>query len=290
MKRILMASFYVCVISIANAQYDTLLVSDSNAILLVFDRDLVGEFGNNDYEVVVNGNRIKLYALKKNAKNSFLSVSVEGGGEFYFMLKYSTEVEKLIYNFTEKTFTHTGSGKEGDNKFSSVKTRGIEKKDIEGPGENQIGSMDTLKVLTKLAMENKDKIDGYAVMVKKMGFWISNIYVYGEYFFFKLGIRNDSNVNYNLGFFDLISGDKKDFTKKEASGGPHRLEILKVYPEIELPVINKGEEYIFVVVTKVEITNKNEIIKISANEINRGRRLEFDLPGKRLLKAKILGL
>ena len=113
---------------------------------------------------------------------------------------------------------------------------------------------------------------------------VTGIYIHGAHLFFQLRLQNDSPLDYEVDFLRTFLRDKKRSKRtaiQEVEYTP--LVIAGNYTRVE----SFGEKNIVIALEKFTISKGKEAI-LQVGEIGGNRHLQVAVPGRRLLKGKLL--
>ncbi|MFP9114791.1 conjugative transposon protein TraN [Flavobacterium sp. RHBU_3] len=114
--------------------------------------------------------------------------------------------------------------------------------------------------------------------------FVEGFYVHENLFFFKVRIRNKTNINYDIGQLRLFIRDQKK--AKRTASQENEIEQLYVYNPVSV-IKGLTEETVVIVAPKFTIPDKKEVI-LQVMEKDGGRHLEVRVKNKTVVKAKHL--
>jgi hypothetical protein len=129
--------------------------------------------------------------------------------------------------------------------------------------------------------------NGIARINKKMTFLLAGIYIKDGVLFFKLLVKNDSNLPFEVDVVNFILEQKTAKVKRTAVQAPMPTDILYQYNG-DVGTINKGGIYTFIYVLKTFTIEKEKQLFLEFYEKSRARSIRMEIPYKALLKAKQL--
>ncbi|MEQ8880955.1 MAG: DUF4138 domain-containing protein [Cyclobacteriaceae bacterium] len=275
--------------------YDTIPVGYTTSVNLIFDSPvkqwdmglgLRVESGLQVWDVLVENSpespsRIKLAAGIEEFKTT--NLFVETTTAYYnFILKYEDRPGKLLYKIEIKQaeiIKENRTSEIRDNISQSVDH------DAKNTLEKAATEFDSLEYFAHRVLESEDSFNPIGKSSQQILFFLSGIYVRDDHLFFKLYLRNESNIPYDIGFIGFFKSDRgKSGNKKRPRQEEH------LTPEF---VLNEGMKTlesnteIFKVMSLQRFTLDNrKRLYIQLWEGNGGeRKIELVVKGKDLLKA-----
>lgn len=291
--RIILCSLFLMSVSfLASGQYDTIYTNENDPVLLIFDDEVDGRPGNQDYVIETNtskGNSLTIVAYSKNSKRTFLEIFIpKTDQQLFFILAYKEKLTRVIYNYKSDAIKSSLKVPVlNDNTVKEVKASGSidkQKNNLETAASEVKTIYDSIYEAVKF---NTVLWRNYAVKDGKTSFQLSSAFVFGDYFVFKVLIENKSSIKYNLRNFDLYYSQDMSLTRRSVPD-TDRLQILKTFPDSPFEQVGAGEAAEFIIITKATISNKKPQLNLSANEKENGRTLSFNYPTRELLKVKRL--
>jgi len=287
----------ILVFNIYSQNYDTIPVGYTTSVNLIFDSPvkqwdmglgLRVENSQQVWDVLVENspespNRIKLAAGIEEFKTT--NLFVETVTAYYnFILKYEDRPRKLLYQIqpdqaeiTKETRTPKSEFRENISEPDARNTKNVN-------NETNV-KLDSLEYFSHLVLESEDSFNPIGKSSQQVLFFLSGIYIRDDHLFFKLYIRNDSNIPFDIGFIGFFKSDRgKSGNKKRPKQEEH------LTPEFVLNADMKTLESnteIFKVMSLKRFTLDNQKrLYIQLWEGNGGeRKIELVVKGKNLLKA-----
>ncbi|XOV91535.1 MAG: DUF4138 domain-containing protein [Bacteroidota bacterium] len=277
--------------------YDTIPVGYTTSVNLIFDSPvkqwdmglgLRVEGGQKVWDVLVENspespNRIKLAAGIEEFKTT--NLFVETVTAYYnFILKYKDRPRKLLYQIQPDQAEITKEIGTSKSEFRE----NISEPDVRNPkkvnNETNV-ELDSLEYLSHLVLEADDSFNPIGKSSQQILFFLIGIYVREDHLFFKLYIRNESSIPYDIGFIGFFKSDRgKSGNKKRPRQEEH------LTPEF---VLNEGvktlesntEIFKMVALKRFTLDNRKRLY-VQLWEGNGGeRKIELVVKGKDLLKA-----
>lgn len=310
MQKILFILFFFFSLKITAQVTDTIEVSFTKSVYLIFPEATNYDRGSEDVLIKNPENKIIIQAAVENFEET--NLFVQSGPEYYmFILKYSTNPKKLLFNYqvrknttssvsatapiiTEKVNTSTTSP---STQTSNTPTPNLPS---EALGNEMIDqSVYTTKLESqKTTKETKTTHETNAIWANaqqqtifnkgivngKISFIATNLYVYENYFYLKLSVINKSKINYDIDFIRFTIKNKSKSVKKAAD---QYIELTPIYihnKDIKTAPGQETIEYIYVF-DKFTIED-NKKFNIEMWEKNGDRKLGFDFLSKELLGIK----
>ncbi len=279
-------SVILCIESIcAFAQpYDTIQVGYKTSVNMIFDSPVrrwdmgLGisiEGGIKIQDVLVENpvnspERIKLAAGIKHFETTNLFVETEIA-YYNFILTYNEQPINLLINVNM-------------DKASIVKTK--EKENRDAQNTIQKNHTDSLQYLTERIDDMDNDMTHIGLVSQKMMYYVGGIFVIDTYLIFKVFIKNEGNISYEIGFNGFFRGDKKGNKKR-----PRQEELLTplYISNKEKTVIESGKSITKIYVFEKFTLRKDQQIYIQFWEEEPGeRKAELVLRSKDILAAKML--
>lgn len=274
---ILFLTFAVTTFSQSKEVTDTILVSLDHNMYLIFDKDVKVMKGNQEIEVLEEGNKLVVMAKIDNFYETNLFVEMED--EFYmFIVKFDSKPKKFIYNYQTKNNTRPLSV----SKDYSKEIEALKKK------KEKDSLIAVFKGIEKRVNSKSQNVK--ALYLDSYGFKgiITNIYAHDNYIVLKLFIENESNIKYNVDFLGFtISTKRKNALQNNST---EEYSIKKQYPfkdddlSILEPLTKYEQVYIF---DKFTIEKKKNLV-FEITEVNGDRRLKINVPYQYIIKADML--
>jgi hypothetical protein len=285
-------------------QYDTIYVSDKNAVLVIFDSEFDGEIGNQDYNVTPNNNTLKISAKTKNTLHSFLQIDqLQPKKQHFFIVAYKALIKQTVYDYRETAKKPAEEVKDGKIKFGSsgnvATIATVEKTEvISNPGPNGTKEKENTVVktlltgdllfdsLAEVAEKNTFEYGIYATQESRMLFKLQNVLVYEDFFIFKIKVENNSSLKYVGPIFDIFLLKKENMLRKDLPE-KDRLKKRKMYPA-RVESIDAGDVKTFILITDAKVSDGFKTLYFMLNNDKQNRSMGFWFPTKELLKAKVL--
>jgi hypothetical protein len=266
--------------------YDTLHVGLTTTINLIFDAAILkthlgsGTYVENnevtqDVLLETTGQRMTLTARTEAFETTNLFVETETAF-FNFILAYAEWPTNQLIGIDASRATilkKSAPAPEASNELRGLRRR------------------DSLAILANQAFQKPHvKNPAIGVIDQKMIFFLDGIFVDGAFLFFRVTLRNESNVRFDLGFQGFfIKEDASHSAKRTATIAPSPQTPLYALPE-ELLVVRPRQE-----VSKVFVFNKFTLdakrhfsIEFWEDEKKGQRRVSLSIPDAEILRAKPL--
>jgi hypothetical protein len=256
---------------------DTIYVSLDHNMYLIFDEEVKPMKGNQEIEVIEQGNKIVVMAKIENFYET--NLFVEMGDEYYmFIIKYEPKPKKFIYNYQTKNNTKPKAVSKDYSK---------ENKRIEVKKET-----DSLRGLFK---EIETKVNNKGQNVKALyldsyGFKgiITNIYAHDDYIVLKLFIENESNIKYNVDFLGFTISTKRKNVLQSNSTEEYSIKKQFPFKGEDLSVLQPQTKYEQVYIFDKFTIEKKKNLVFEITEVNGDRRLKIQVPYQYIIKADLL--
>lgn len=287
---LILALMLSAAVTVSGQKYDTIQVGLSTTVNLIFESSIVkkhlgsGTYVENNEEtqdVLIEHNleRMTLTARIEKFEPTNLFVETEGG--FYnFILVYNEWPRQQLQAVNIEQATIVKKVK-ADPKKEAAK--------IEA-SQNQ-KQRDTLAVLAQKAFEKGHlKNPDIGEIDQKMTFYLDGIYVDGNYLLFRVAMKNEGNVQYDLGFEGFfIKEDESRSTKRDSKAAPLPLQAIYTLNE-DVKIIDRRKEVIKVYVFNKFTVEKGKHFSIEIWEAEKKgqRKVELEVPDKEILNAKVL--
>lgn len=305
--------------------YDTIPVGYTTSVNLIFDSSvkqwdmglgLRDEDGKQVWDVLVGNsaespNRIKLAAGIKEFHTTNLFVET-ANGYYNFILKYEDLPRKLLYQIDTEmaeivkadrnhTFAKAMVGRQKSENNSEISKRnpsvspsqGRVSKDKDLHQRNGFGGQtnvqhvgnDSLEYLSRLVLESGGSFNPIGKSSQQIHFFLSGIYIRGDYLFFKLYIRNDSSIPFDIGFIGFFKSDRGRTGSKKRPKEEEQLTPEYVL-NVDIKTLESNSEIFQIATFKRFTLSKRKRLYIQLWEGNRGeRKIELVARGKDLLRA-----
>lgn len=291
MRVLLFAILFIPFISVAQG-VDTIYVGFNKPVLLVFDKEAKAKFGSPDIEVEHAGNQIFVTVIKEFFEET--NLFVKSNGRYHvFIVRYAENPDKLLYNYQEK-FRRIERIKQQKAKgipSSSPQTTDRELIDY-ARIEEQIADSLKKDSIASVHDENCNKINSKpqeifdrAISKHKMLFLLSNMYVNNGHFYLKMGIQNESDVDYHVNF---VKFEIRNSGKRISNTSVQKIVKEPVYIYEKADTITAKSFRTPIYVFKEFVLDKNRMVHIEIWEKKGDRILEFNLTHKDILSIKEL--
>ncbi len=292
------------------AKYDTIPVGYSTSVNLIFDSPVkqwdmgLGiriEGGEQVWDVLVENSpespkRIKLAAGIQGFKTTNLFVETETA-YYNFILIYENKPGKLLYQIQldqaeiikedrSPTFAKAMVGRQKSEISSEISKLGHHKPII--PNTETASKYDSLGYFSQRVLKREDSFNPIGKSSQQILFFLSGIYIRGDHLFFKLYIRNDSNIPFDIGFIGFFKSDRgRRGSKKRPIQEEHLTPEFITNEEIKT-LESKGEILKVFVFRKFTLSMRKRLY-IQLWEGDQGeRKIELSLKNKDILKATTL--
>lgn len=276
---------YMSCTGVAGQGYDTIRVGYSTSVNMIFDSPIVKwdmglgvhmEDGQEVWDVLVSHSpsspgRIKLAAGVEDFETTNLFIETEDA-YYNFILTYDPQPVHLLLKI-------------GREKASIRKEEAIAKDTTVGEITAE-PTTDSLIYLCSKIYENATDITDIGQVSQKMLFYLGGIYVSGNHLFFKVCIKNEGTIKYDLGFAGFFAADRGRSGNKRRPRQDELLTPVYIFND-QQKVVEQGE-----VVTKVYVFRKFTLdprkhLYLQFWEGNGGeRKAELVVKGKELLGAE----
>ena len=291
---------FIVLNTVCGQDYDTIPVGYTTSVNLIFDSPvkqwdmglgLRVEGGQKVWDVLVENsqesqNRIKLAAGIKEFKTT--NLFVETATAYYnFILKYEDRPRKLLYQIEldqAEILKEDRRQKTGDSIKMSISV--YDKRPSATP--NTDTKLDSIPFYCQKILRIEDGFNPIGKSSQQIHFFLSGIYIHDDLLFFKLFMRNDSSIPFDIGFIGFFKSDRgKSGNKKRPKQEEHLTPEFVLHEDMKSL---KSNSEIFKVVTLKRFTlDKRKRLYIQLWEGSGGeRKIELTVKGKDLLKANVI--
>jgi conjugative transposon TraN protein len=246
--------------------------------MLVFDGIAKCTYGSEDIEVVEAGNQVVVKALKEGFEETNLYVKV-GSKFFVFIVKYEDNPKKMLYNYQKSALT--------SNEGTSTRTvTDVKSEEQITKAKAKVDSISLLHQLNCQKINSKrQEIFDIAEAKSNMMFLVSNMYVKDNHFYIKMGIQNESEIDYKIQF---IRFEIRNTQKRLKASSDQQIVIDPVYVHDQDSNVQGKSVSTPIFVFEEFILDKNRKIHVEIWEKEGDRILSFDISYKEILKLKEL--
>lgn len=277
--------FFLSISSICLSQgVDTIHVGFNKPVLLVFDGKAQGNYVSEAVELEYIGNQVFIKVIDVQLfveTNIFIK---ENDNYHVFILKYQDNPKKLLYNYQAKFLKskqlQAKREELGAEFIDYQKTEQLMADSLRRDSISKLHAKSCKKISTK-----PQEIADRAIAKHKMLFLISNMYVKDGFFYFRLGLQNESDVDYKLNF---IKFEIRTASKRVTAASEQTLEIKPVHIYEKADVIEARTFNTPIYVFNEFTLDKNRILHLEVWETQGDRILEFNLTSSDILKIKEL--
>lgn len=296
MKKIYFIILLIISGSVSAQITDTIEVGFTKSVYLIFPQEASFDKGSESVIIKIQDNKVIIQALEEGFEET--NLFVQSGAEYYmFILRYSETPKKLLFNYQIRNNQVSNNTPAANN--LSIDSKQNEVKPLVTGSEMIDYNVATTKTATikkeaevnNLHKENSlwvqaqpQKLFNNGTVEGKTTFLATNIYVYEDYFYFKLVVKNDSKINYDIDFIKFTIKNKSKSIKKAAD------QFIELVPEY---IMNKDnytipgqEKYDYVFVFKKFTIENNKKLTIEIWEKNGDRKIDFDFSSKDILNIK----
>lgn len=250
---------------------DSVYVAFDETTVLIFDAKVKRfDIGNQDYAIGwKTENTLKIKANKEDFSGTNVFV-VTNNGYYEFKVYYKEYLDEPVKKYTYKESLF----------YDKNEQSGTQKQQVNKSENIDIGE------LSDIVLNKKQNVNAGITNAQGIIFFLSGIYIKNGHLFFKINIRNTSNVTYDIDLLNFSVRNKKGKVKKSAvqeiSKKPLFVKndtIKQIPPGIEIKRV-----YVF---SKFTISEKKRLfIEIWEDE---GDRIEqFGIKPKMIAQAEVL--
>lgn len=240
-------------------EIDSIPVSSSKSIHLLFPQDVIySDVGNEQAISIENisaSNVVRFKANYENIPQTNISVITSDRKFYSFILNYDPNPEIFNYALGEKGALATISNNEKN--FSDI---------------------------AKETLEKDRAIFNLGLSKNKMEFYCSNIFIKNDVLFFVCGIKNTSNINFNVDFVKCFIRDIKQL-KNTTIQETEMIPLIK-YNFKDAVSNKKGNDFVLAF-NKFTIPDKKKF-EIEIFDADGGRHLRFRIKNENIISAKKL--
>ena len=270
---------------------DTIEISlDFNAYLVFESDNIKFNFGSRDIKVDRSENKLIVEALM----DSFYTTNmiVECDNKFYmFIIKFSESPKKFIHSYIPKANIITGNKIEKKSIIKQLPILIDSSKIITKKKEAFLkdSSEKEYKNISELMFYQPQKIKRIGAINNGITAVVTNINIIDNKTVIKLVINNESDIDYEIDYHELVINNKPKFIKKNASQ-EIKLNILYCNDTMKKVNANEKREVVFVL-DKLTISKKKEMIirLVEYNKERSGdRNFSIAIPYQFITKAKAI--
>ncbi|MEQ8880904.1 MAG: DUF4138 domain-containing protein, partial [Cyclobacteriaceae bacterium] len=282
------------------AKYDTIPVGYSTSVNLIFDSPVkqwdmgLGiriEGGEQVWDVLVENSpespkRIKLAAGIQGFKTT--NLFVETTTAYYnFILKYEDRPGKLLYQIQLDQAEIIKVDRNQKSEISSENSKSDHHKPFI-PNTETASRLDSIDYFSQKVLKREDSFNPIGKSSQQILFFLSGIYIRKDHLFFKLYIRNDSNIPFDIGFIGFFKSDRGRRGSKKRPIQEEHLTPVFINDEETKTLESKGEILKVFVFRKFTLSKRKRLY-IQVWEGDQGeRKIELSLKNKDILKATTL--
>jgi len=260
---LLLLSIFISINIYSQSQIkDTIKVSFTKSVYLIFSNDIKTDFGSEEIFVKTEQNKITIQAGVENFEETNLLVH-ENDIYYMFIIKYDNKPTKFIYDYqNNKTKTNAI--------IDSYQSKLMKTEQIKN---------DSLKNLyeknCQIALNKKQEFYDIAIKKGNVYFVVSNLFIKDNSYYYKLDLINNSNIKYDIDYYDIYIRKKQKLLKNSPT---QDIIVEKKYLYNYKPVVERKSSNSFIIVTdKYTIDNRNEfIIELFEKEGDRHLKVVFN--------------
>lgn len=244
----------------------------------MFDDNVACTYGSNQIEVIEAGNQVIIKAIVERFEETNLYVKV--GSEFFvFIVRYNSSPRQLLHNY-QKAAVQSGGGTKSTTVID-VKTHNELKRDSIVKDSIANAHLENCRKIKSMPQDIFDRAETRYDMM----FLVTNMYVKDNHIYIRLGIQNESDIDYNVQF---VRFEVRNANKKVKAISEQKVELLPVYVESD-PEVVKAKSFETPIYVLEEFTiDKNRKLHIEIWEKDGDRILQFSLSYRDILKIKQL--
>lgn len=218
-KKIISIILFLCTLQFSIAQkIDTIEVSYTKTTILIFSSEVTSDdIGSPDVLIQKEGNKVKLAAAIQRFAETNLFIETSEG-YYSFILKYKDSPKTLTKFYTAEQVTYPKVEKieiapqkinfptqanTAQNNHSNTATQDI---DLQNRFFNEC----------ELIARKSNSYNDVGVLSAKASCMLTDMYVRGDYMYFKITIKNMSNINYDVELIRFVVRNKKGAIKQAA--------------------------------------------------------------------------
>ena len=283
MKKYLQFAFVLISINVFG-QVDTkavkvIEVPFDKRITLIFPSPIVEDvLGSDQVDPVKKDNKYFLSAIsQKGFPETSLYIELSSGHYYDFVIRYNNTIKSAVTVFT----LDDASGKiAGTNpKIADPKTTKTEKGTPDGVPPLIITDAQTV-------YDTPEHTTDIAVVGRKLLFYLEEVYIKDDKYYFKISMYNQSNVTYDIQSINFKIQPKTVILKKNAIEAQEVLPVY-VFNDDKITIERKHKLSKVFVFDKFTISDKKKFV-VEIWEKGGDRELAFDISGENLLNAKPL--
>lgn len=277
----------------ANAQkYDTIKVGISTAVHLIFESPLRKAHIGLGEQIDASGNRVKdIYTEIDSIDNQRLSLTA--AIEMFETTNLFVETEEGYYNFILKYSTWPPNQLIPifNSQATIQKKKGLlEKKSKDITMKDPSSGNDTINQWTETILRKRSVDPTIGEINQKMQVYLNGIYVNEKYIFFRVTMKNNGNISFELGneFFQVVEIESKGTRVKRAKETDEQKETTFIKNNDQNKIDGKKEVSKVYVFKKFTVDTRKRFV-IDLWEKSPGqRKFQLKIPAKELLKAELI--
>lgn len=266
---------------------DTIEVGYNKTVVLIFSTPVISDdIGSEDVLVAKEREMIKLAGAIDRFKETTLFVETEDG-YYSYIIKYSSNPKKLSLFYPATKVTYAKGG--GAVSSSNAKTVSVNNPNgSSGGNAKELGVDKDNNFYSKCddIAHRSNSINDLGVLSSKLHLMLSDIYINNDNLFFKVTMKNNSNIDYDIELIRFVIKSKKGKIK-QAAVQETILEPVYVYNG-EKNEIQGKDGLIKVFCFKKFTFSEEKKLFIELWENGGERILSFNVPSERIINTKKL--
>lgn len=261
-------------------------------VTLIFPSTITEDvLGSDQVDPVKKDNKYFITALsQKGFPETSLYIELASGHYYDFIVKFNNTIKNAVTVFTLEEATGkinmaNGSAATVGLPLPAVNLKGKSNKEKETIAPPS-GVAQGLYSDAKTVFEKPEHITDIAVVGRKLQFYLEEIYIREDKMFFKISMKNLSNVTYDIHSIDFKIQPKHALLKKNATEF-QEVKPIFVYNEDKMQIDPKKKLSKVFTFDKFTISDKKKFV-VEIWEKGGDRELYFDISGDDLLNAKPL--
>jgi len=266
---------------------DTIEVAYTKSSFLIFDSEPKYIPGSEDIIVQQIDNKLIIQAAVADFEETNLMVQV-GADYFLFVIRYNDLVKDFFHNY--QGMSNVVAQKSDTADTIKVANALVDRSAI-------VGAAKTKRYEDSVATYFKSRCDSVfatpqdiktlGVMKYKYLAYVSNMYVDDNYFYIRYGIKNTSNVKFQVDYQSFIIKNKSGSLRKKAY---QDLIVSSVHVENQISIIEGKETKEMVIVLDKFTIEKDKVFSIEVWESDGDRRIIVDIDYKHLINIEKLDI
>lgn len=238
---------------------DTLYISNQTVINVHFDSPITNDhFSAQGVQISATKDRKNLVMIARQPYFKDLNLIIETENAFYvFVLSFKTRLTKFFFPYDPSKAIYSKVEEIDDatllkaSQLSQANEQEISfpfDKDTQyepGPEFRDFTNQELLET-AKEVLKATQEYGSLAAKAKKLTCYVPNIFVHGDYLFFKMVLINDSNIPYDIKFTRWYSADNRNVFKNASDSDTDLIPESVLNDEVQYLPSNQSIEKVYV--------------------------------------------